>query len=314
MTRALVFDADIFVYRSAAKSDETILWTDGGMATRHANLNTAKAHLDSSIASLTEELEGDQVLLALSDPASNHRHNYLPSYKNNRIGSERPLVRRHLEDYLLDEYGDACYRREGLEGDDVVGILLTHPTLVKASEKIHVGLDKDLYTIPGSHLRVDEAAWQQNLLGGTLLDYVKWVSPEEAAAWFQVMAFAGDATDGFGGCPGIGFKKATELLHETDPHIVIPEPSRNGKIRWVKVFDDRVDWWSTVLSYYHKAGLTDTMPDWYDSGDEYVKAYALAQARCARILHAIDYDFKTKQVIPWTPPEPTFMTGEEDDE
>jgi DNA polymerase-1 len=74
----------------------------------------------------------------------------------------------------------------------------------------------------------------------------------------------GDRTDGYPGAPGIGKVRAERLLQGTS---------------------DR-EWWAAVVAAY--------------KGDEEA---ALANARCARILRAEDFDFATRLPILWTPPK-----------
>tara|TARA_R100000700_G_C3130555_1_gene115965 strand:- start:592 stop:885 length:294 start_codon:yes stop_codon:yes gene_type:complete len=71
----------------------------------------------------------------------------------------------------------------------------------------------------------------------------------------------GDATDNYKGCPGVGPKKATEILEEPT--------------------------WDSVVKAFEKAGLTEED--------------ALVQARVARILRADDYNFHKEEVILWQP-------------
>lgn len=90
---------------------------------------------------------------------------------------------------------------------------------------------------------------------------------EHEADWnFMIQVLTGDRVDGYFGCPGIGPVRAARVL----------EPLT------------RKEWWPAVVETYAKHDLDE--------------AYALSQARCARILRGTDYNFKTKEVIPWTPP------------
>jgi len=96
---------------------------------------------------------------------------------------------------------------------------------------------------------------------------------EAEANWMHLLqALTGDATDGYPGCPGVGLKTALKLL---DAPVASTEIS--------EVWDD------IIVPSYEAKGL---------DGD-----FALSQARVARILRASDYNPKTKQVIPWLPPE-----------
>jgi DNA polymerase-1 len=89
------------------------------------------------------------------------------------------------------------------------------------------------------------------------------VTDKDAWEWFLTQTLTGDVTDGFPGCPGIGPVSAKKLLETKGAN------------------------WDTVKHAYIKAGLTE---------DD-----ALVQARCARILHASDWDFEKSEVILWKP-------------
>ena len=89
------------------------------------------------------------------------------------------------------------------------------------------------------------------------------VTPEEADYNFLLQTLTGDTTDNYKGCPGVGPKRAEELF------------KKHGAV------------WKTVEDAYLKAGLT--------------KEDALLNARMARILRDVDYDFNKEEVILWTP-------------
>jgi DNA polymerase-1 len=95
---------------------------------------------------------------------------------------------------------------------------------------------------------------------------------EPAANRFHLMqTLTGDRTDGYPGCPGLGEVSAAKIL-----------PAGG-----VATKDIPAVWNDIVVPAYLKAGLTE--------------ADALSQARCARILRWTDYNFKTREVIPWSP-------------
>lgn len=94
-------------------------------------------------------------------------------------------------------------------------------------------------------------------------DGIYTVTPEEAEYYHALQTLTGDQTDGYPGCPKIGPKTAEKILAEGKPY------------------------WPKIVATYEKAGLTEEM--------------ALTMARCARILHAEDYNFKTKEVKLWEP-------------
>ena len=74
---------------------------------------------------------------------------------------------------------------------------------------------------------------------------------------------AGDQTDGYGGVPGIGVKRAITLL------------------------DKEGYTWDTVVKAFQSKELDEET--------------ALMNARLAKILQHTDYDAVNKRVIPWVP-------------
>lgn len=93
----------------------------------------------------------------------------------------------------------------------------------------------------------------------------EWVDSNEKEGTYQFLlqTLMGDNTDGYTGCPGMG---------------------KVGAAKWL---DTKGATWSSVVEAYKKAKLTEED--------------ALMNARCARILRASDWDFKTEQVKLWTP-------------
>ena len=85
----------------------------------------------------------------------------------------------------------------------------------------------------------------------------------EGHQWHYIQTLAGDQTDGYGGVPGIGVKRAAAL------------------------FEEEGYTWETVVKAFKSKGL----------GEE----DALMNARLAKILTCEDYDPINRRVIPWTP-------------
>lgn len=108
-------------------------------------------------------------------------------------------------------------------------------------------------------------------------DFPVYVSEVEADYVFYTQWLTGDSTDGFKGIKGCGPKTAERILNQSDP-----TGCASGEV-W--------DW--HVLAAYQEAGATL---------DE-----ALAQARCARILRASDFDAETRTHLPWSPCEDALV-------
>ena len=89
------------------------------------------------------------------------------------------------------------------------------------------------------------------------------IDEETANHMFFFQTLVGDPVDNYKGCPGIGPKKATELLLS----------------KGVK--------WKTITDAYDKAGLSED--------------HALTQARVARILRSSDYNFQKEEINLWSP-------------
>lgn len=92
----------------------------------------------------------------------------------------------------------------------------------------------------------------------------------EANRFLYKQVLMGDVTDGYSGCPTIGKTKADQVLAGCT---------------------DEEQMRSAALKLYTK----------YYKDEELAKEKMLEQARQARILRSVDYDFKTKEVILWNP-------------
>jgi len=124
-----------------------------------------------------------------------------------------------LRQYCIDNYSAVIM--EGLEADDVLGILATTPN--NNDERIVVSIDKDLLQIPSKISR-----------DGKTFDEI---SEDEANYWHMMQTLCGDATDGYSGCPKVGVKTAQKILGD---NINVP----------------LLDLWQRVLAAYAKVGYS----------------------------------------------------------
>lgn len=273
MTTLLV-DGDLWAYRTAAATEKSTDFGDGQFVLT-ADAEAGKFNLDALMDDFLHTLGADRIIVAISDER-NFRKEILPTYKSNRANIRRPIILQELLQHFRDEY--EVFTRPGLEADDVMGILLTNPKVVKG-EKIVVTMDKDLRSVPGLH-------WNPEKEKKPVL-----IKPAEADALFYGQVLSGDIVDGYSGCPGIGVKGAAELVANpirmvNETYEVMRGPNKGAvKARWVK--EPTADIWECIVSHYERAGLTE---------DD-----ALANARVARILRHEDYDYKQKEPILWTP-------------
>lgn len=274
-----LIDGDILVYQAALEAEHEHRWDDGCW-TYHAYEEDAFAGFSRTLEGLVSITRSDDFLIALSEPvaALNWRVGVLPTYKGNRKYVRRPLLRKCLNQWVMDHYRDKVYMRPTLEGDDVLGILSTHPTLVRG-DKVVVSIDKDFKTIPGKHYNQGK-------------DLFFDINEEEADWWHMFQTLTGDSTDGYSGCPGVGAVAAQALLDAPALQVPYDHTMKSGprkgqtEVRYREDPTDNV--WAAVVSMYRSKGLSEEV--------------ALTQARVARICRHTDYDFQNRKPILWTPP------------
>lgn len=277
-----LFDLDIFVFQAAAACTNPVHLRNGNtFIFKVMDAEAAIRVVRNRIDAIAKELKLDKVVLCITDKA-NWRKRVLPTYKFNRNKTDKPEGLDFIKDSLREHYEVQLWPT--LEADDVMGILATDGEYHPDYRKIIISEDKDMKTIP---------CWLFN----PAKDYEPWEVTEAFADNFHFMqALAGDVTDGYAGCPTIGMDTAEELLKEQ----VMWEPYehtfksgvRKGETvdRWSKVPSPST--WSTVVSCYIKAGLSERD--------------AIIQAQVARICRATEYDFNKKEVSPWLPTEDSY--------
>jgi len=191
--RVLLIDADLAAYRSSSATES--VWDfgeDSDGPTVVTDIEEAKKSAEQMIEGYRRKLGADEVIICLSDlDGGNFRKTLAPTiYKAARAGVRRPENLVPVKRWLAEQY--RSYSRPNLEGDDVAGILATHPTLIPG-DKIIVSDDKDMRQIPGK-LYVPRTGEKLKI---TELD---------ADRWHMRQTLTGDPTDGYKGCPRVGPK------------------------------------------------------------------------------------------------------------
>lgn len=216
----LLADADILLYQAASKNQEDYRWDQETGSTYLYPLEDAIATLDKDIADLMKKTKTKEALFALSS-SPNFRYNVLPTYKHNRKDVAKPLHLQDLREYLFSNY--SCKVKPTLEGDDVMGILMTkYPGKYLCSS-----IDKDMKQIPGKHYN-----WKNEEFFEVTEELGDW--------WFYRQVLTGDPGDGYCGCPGIGPKKAERLLTTTE--------GTTYYVGWQ---------WDVIVKAYESKGLTE---------------------------------------------------------
>ncbi len=118
----------------------------------------------------------------------------LRPYKGNRDPANRPHYYKEIRDYMLEHQGAEMVH--GQEADDAQAI---EQWKNKDKSTVIVGIDKDLYMIPGYHYH-----WVK--------DELKYITLADANRHFFWQMLVGDRTDNIPGIDGIGPVKADKLL------------------------------------------------------------------------------------------------------
>ena len=236
----LLVDADYVVYKSCAAAETEIDWGDDVILVT-SKFSDAYAAVKRELLKIINNFLWDvpELVLFFSDSV-NFRKSIQPAYKGHR-NRKKPCGYKRVINKLKTEYDVVIMPT--LEADDALGIYATqNPGNAICSP------DKDMRQIPG---RLFDMSEMMN------------VKKDEGARWHLVQTLAGDQTDGYSGCPGIGVKRAITL------------------------FEEKGYSWKTVVQAFAEKDLSEDV--------------ALENARLARILTASDYDFAKQQPILWTP-------------
>lgn len=189
----LLVDADIIAYQIASVTEEPIRW-DNEVWTLHSDEKECVRLIDDYYARLKEDTECVDLVSCISDK-KNFRKKILPTYKENRDNTRKPLTLKFCRDYIFKKYNGIS--KPNLEADDVIGILATS-NIIKGT-KVICSIDKDLNQIAGLHYNPKEKEFYS-------------ITPLEGERNFYKQVLIGDQTDNYKGCPTYGEVKATRVL------------------------------------------------------------------------------------------------------
>ena len=235
----ILCDADFIVYKAcAAAESEVDFGNDVILVT--SNFSDAYNATKRELTKLENKLGSFTSIILFFSDSVNFRKKILASYKGHR-NRKKPCGYKRVIEALRKEY--KVIIKPTLEADDTMGIYATkYPGNIIASP------DKDMRQIPGLLYNFDETFT---------------IDPAEGAKWHLIQTMAGDQTDGYGGVPGIGVKRAEAL------------------------FKEKGYTWKAVVEAFTEKDLSEEE--------------ALINARLAKILTVDDYDFKQKRPILWSP-------------
>ena len=298
MTPQLIIDADMLVYGPTSTHRLEVDWPeatqDPEVTTIHVDLAAARGHI-LSLVSEWEWVFGAEPgtsILCFSDK-QNWRKAIDPSYKAHRKGPKPPGYAK-LVDWCERTW--KCERWEGLEADDVCGILGT-----RLDNVILISGDKDFQTIP-----CEQHDFNRDEPGTTRIPTLK-----SANRFHLIQAIAGDPTDGYAGCPGIGAERAGPILDGGEPMLrrALLELPKVGEKTADKMLAQGQDAVWGVLKERHpdpdrvllsfRGGWTGIVQAFKSQG--LTEADALRNAQLAYILRDENYNPETGAVTTWQP-------------
>jgi len=235
----ILCDADFIVYKACAAAESEVDFGDDVILVT-SNFSDAYNATKRELTKLENKFGSFSDIILFFSDSKNFRKDIQADYKGHR-NRKKPCGYKRVIEELKKEY--KVIIKPTLEADDSMGIYAT-----KFPGNMIASPDKDMRQIPGKLYNFDETFT---------------VSPEEGAKWHLIQSCSGDQTDGYGGIPGIGVKRAETLFKE------------HGYS------------WKTVVQAFKDKDLSEEV--------------ALINARLARILTVNDYDFKKKQPILWAP-------------
>ena len=193
----LLIDADLYLYRATAATEQEICWDEdegANLWSLDTDLKLAKELFFDQVDTFRETLHSDKVLLCLSS-TSNFRKQVSSTNKGNRKKTRKPLGYIAMLDWAKHHFDTITM--PSLEADDVMGILATKPE--NKGKAIIVSDDKDMKSIPAKLYRpMSQERFHTSL--------------EEADKHFLMQCLTGDLTDGYSGLKGYGPKTAEKLL------------------------------------------------------------------------------------------------------
>jgi len=244
----LLIDADFTVYKSCSAAETEIDWGDDTILVT-SRFSDAMGATRRELTKIQNKFGSFTSMILFFSDSKNFRKKIMSDYKGHR-NRKKPCGYKRVINKLKEEY--EVIIMPTLEADDAMGIYATkHPG------NIIVSPDKDMRQIPGELYNLDKTFT---------------VNKHEGEKWHLIQTLSGDQTDGYGGVPGIGVKRAEALFEESGYS------------------------WKTVVKAFKDKDLSEED--------------ALVNARLARILTVDDYDFKTKSPILWDPsPSYTVDSG-----
>lgn len=298
----LALDMDYLIFSAMSAAEDEVDWGED-VWTLNCDHNKARGILFGTIKTIKADIAGqlkrkfnltpdkyEFVDLCIISGENNWRKGVLESYKANRKGKRKPVGYPAFCEGIMEHFGDRSFKWDGVEGDDVCGILMTNPELAGCDRMISVSCDKDFNTVPGYFF------WL------TQMELVK--NDEKSADEFHMLqTMMGDTTDGYGGIPGIGKETAKAFIESPEFHYQATKTMKSGPRKGEEVLywttcksgDEEFDnfqgpgLWRCMVSLAEKQGMTEQE--------------LLIQAQVARILRWSDWDHEARKPVLFEAPK-----------
>ena len=190
----LLIDSDFLAYKAAQACEIGIDFGEDVIIAQSQFSDVLRV-FHNELNKVTKAMMEDDFILYFSS-TENFRKKIYPDYKGHRM-KRKPLGYKRLVNYCRENHNFKLI--EGLEADDTIGI---EATRFADPSNIIVSPDKDMRQIPS-------ALWN-------LTDDVVEITKDDGDRWHLIQSLSGDPTDGYSGCPGIGVKRASELLDKNE--------------------------------------------------------------------------------------------------
>jgi DNA polymerase-1 len=196
----LLIDGDMVARTAVAAVNQAIEW-EPFLWSYAVDLEEAFRVFNKAVTDLMDASHADRYVVALSSPRNFRKALYAP-YKANRgpwplgYAAFREMLHERLE--APEGTISSVKEKDGLEADDVLGIMATMEGLGSPVLPIIWSGDKDLLQVPGLHVDIEKGVYEVPVI--------------EADRWHAYQTLTGDVTDGYPGCPGMGPVKAEKLL------------------------------------------------------------------------------------------------------
>lgn len=238
-----LIDADSLLYKVGFALEDSIDWDCDDNIEHYSNLEQQKKSITSKVDAIVKATGCDDYELWLTG-SGNFRDSNPLGYKANRVGTRKPTDFSELKKWMINNMNTSV--AVGLEADDIVVYLKD----TNFDKYILCAMDKDvLYQTEGTHYNYGR-------------DLSISVTAQEAIWFAYYQTLAGDPTDGYKGCPGIGEVKAKKAL-----------PADATEL----------EMWTTTVGLYKEKGLTE---------EDAINTMRLANMK----------QYNGKEIVLWLPP------------